>query len=127
MGTTRPTYKVFFVETPSPEENCFVIAINKASAAKFERDSSGGHDCDALFVRNLTDDWAEKYLSKYSGSNIPKAWYLYEDFYEELGIFHTMLEGDDVFIHGDNISRKQGEVQRSGFVLLAVKSEHSQT
>lgn len=124
MLVRQPNYKVFFVETPSPEENCFVIATNRSSAAKFERDASGfgDHDCNATYVRDLNADWVNDYLLDYPHSEESIAWYLYEGHYENLGIFHTMIDGDDIFIHDDKVFYKQGDRNYLGKIATNVNS-----
>jgi hypothetical protein len=94
-------YKLFFVETPSPEENCFVISATKALAAKFEEDGTGFNrgDCVATYVRDVDQEWLDQYVSNEEAGRT--AWYLTPDCYEGLGIKQTVLDGDDVFTYND--------------------------
>jgi len=79
MTTERSRrYKVFFVETPSPEENCFVIAATEASAAKLEQEETGFNpgDCHATYVRDVEPKWLNRYLASYPEPEASNAWYL---------------------------------------------------
>ena len=51
-------WNLYWVECPSPDENCFVVARNSRSAAKHEEDSSGfdPKDCVATFVKAIPED-----------------------------------------------------------------------
>src|ERR1700675_755352 len=51
-------WKLYWVETPSADENCFVIARNRRSAAKFEEEFTGfgPGDCTADLVKTIPTD-----------------------------------------------------------------------
>jgi hypothetical protein len=99
-------YKLYFVETPSAEENCFVPATLGVSAAKFERDESGfnGKACKATFVRDLTPEWVKDYLGReeqgeeHSGTS---CFYVMENDLLSLGVSWRIIEGDDHFYYKD--------------------------
>jgi hypothetical protein len=96
-------YKVYFVEAPSPEENCFVVSTDKASAARLEEDGSGFDrgDCTATFVRDVEPKWLKRYFSSNKLNAGSRSFYLYEEYYKELDIIHTVLDGDDFYTYKD--------------------------
>ena len=111
MTKTNPPYKLYWIETPSPEENCFVAARSKRSAAKYEEDSTGfdPRDCSAEFVLSLNESWVTKYLrSKDLPANGP--FYVNFDDVHKLGIQWRVLDGDDVFEYNDSMYVKQGDM-----------------
>jgi hypothetical protein len=124
-------YKLFFVETPSPEENCFVISTGKTLAARFEEGATGFNrgDCVATYVRHVDQEWFDQYVSnKEEGARV---WYLTPDFYKELGIRHTVIDGDDVFTYNGQEYRKEsnwkylqsiGETVKGGGLNVIIES-----
>jgi hypothetical protein len=106
----RP-YKLYWVTTPSPEENCFVAARSKRSAAKFEEDSTGFDpgDCTAELVLALTDAWMARSPREKGSSAIWPVYVQFEDVLE-LGIEWRVIEGDDVFEYRGKRYVKQGDL-----------------
>jgi hypothetical protein len=93
----RP-WNLYWVECPSPDENCFVVARSARSAAKFEEDNTGFNprDCTATLVRAVPAKFGNTVLPKGTTevadaskdeSNSPQCWpgYAREWLLAELG------------------------------------------
>lgn len=102
--------KLYWVETPSPEENCFVAARSKRAAAKYEEDGTGFdvHDCEATLIRGLDDEWVRRYCELKSSSDKITPFYVQPEDVHELGISWRVIEGDDVFVYGEQRFHQQG-------------------
>lgn len=103
--------KLYWVETPSPEENCFIIAHNKRAAARYEEDSTGFNpgDCKAELVRALQpDEVISIYGNRDEDIKDVSAFYVYDRDLEKLDINSTVIEGDDVFTYGEREYSRQG-------------------
>lgn len=108
--------KLYWVETPSTEENCFVAARSKRAAARYEEDGSGfdPKDCEATLVRPLDPHWIKKYCAI---ENSPLddleglgPFYVQPEDVHELGISWTQIDGDDVFEYAGREFIKQGDL-----------------
>ena len=104
----RP-FKLYWVETPSAEENCFVAARSKRAAEKYEEDGTGfaPHDCEATPIRELDEKWISQYCDAQGAKKVTPFYVQAEDVHE-LGIAWRIVEGDDVFVYGNGHFRKQG-------------------
>jgi hypothetical protein len=111
MTEAQRPYKLYWVATPSPEENCFVAARSKRSAEKFEEDGTGFNprDCVAEFVLQLNNTWVAQYLRNGDSSAIEPFYVQFEDV-RELGIEWRVIEGDDVFECNGKRYVKQGDL-----------------
>lgn len=107
MPPKKRAPKLYWVETPSPEENCFVAAHSRRSAAKYEEDGTGFGlgDCVAQLVMPLNPNWIAR---KYANKGYP-AYIQFEDV-NQLGIKWNVIEGDDVFTYGSRKYVKQGDI-----------------
>ena len=106
----RP-YKLYWVETPSSEENGFVAARSKRSAAKFEEDFTGFDpgDCVAELILPLNNAWVVQYLGDKDHSALEPFYVQFEDVHQ-LGIEWRVIEGDDVFEYSGKRYVKQGDL-----------------
>ena len=97
--------KLYWVTTPSPEENCFVAARSKRSAARFEEDGTGFDpgDCIAELICDLKPSWVAKYYE-------PVPFYVQFEDLRELGVEWRVVEGDDIFEHVGRFFNKQGDL-----------------
>ena len=106
----RP-FKLYWVETPAPEENCFVAARSKRGAAKHEEDGTGfdPNDCSAELIQQLDPEWVNRY---YGDGKPPisdvNAFYVQPEDVGQLGINWTVVEGDDVFYYDGRRYLRQG-------------------
>lgn len=108
----RP-FKLYWVETPSPEENCFVAARTKKIAEEYEEGGTGFDpgDCKATLVRPLDPSWPEEYCrDKSTISTAEDAFYVYVDDLHHLGIRWRTVEGNDVFEYSGMEYVKQGDI-----------------
>jgi hypothetical protein len=107
--TMRP-FNLYWVETPSAEENCFVAARSKRAAEKFEEDGTGfdTNDCKATPIRQLDDQWVSRYREMTTAGELVIPFYVQPEDVHELGIAWQIVEGDDVFVYGDQAFLKQG-------------------
>lgn len=103
-------FKLYWVETPSPEENCFAAARSKRAAAKYEEDGTGFdvHDCEATLIRELDDEWVRRYCELKSNNEKITPFYVQPEDVHELGISWRVVEGDDVFFYGNQRFLQQG-------------------
>lgn len=105
--------KLYWVETPSSEENCFVAARSKRSAEKYEEDGSGFNpgDCCAEFIRTLDLDWVGQYLVSVNGPDqSPSNFYVQFEDLHEVGVSWRIVEGDDIFEYEGIEFVKQGDL-----------------
>jgi FRG domain len=103
-------FKLYWVEAPSPDENCFVAARSKRAAAKHEEDETGfdpGH-CEATAIRALDNDWVAEYRGLETSENLATPFYVQPEDVHQLGIKWRVVEGDDIFEYGDHQYLKQG-------------------
>ena len=109
----KSAFKLYWVETPSPEENCFVAARSKRAAAKYEDEGTGFDQggCKARLVRGLDSDWVARYR-KDDESNDDRAgpFYVQPEDVHELGVEWKIIEGEDVFFYGEEEYVKQGDM-----------------
>src|SRR5438874_7685607 len=108
----RP-FKLYWVETPSAEENCFVAARSKRAAARFEEDETGFDrgDCEAQLVRPLDPVWVAKYYkNKEESLDHVDAFYVHMEDVGQLGITWRVVEGDDQFEYGEDVYVKRGDL-----------------
>ncbi len=105
-----PPFKLYWVETRSAEENCFVAARSKRAAEKFEEDGTGfdPNDCEATPIRQLDNEWVSRYRAVEAAGELTSPFYVQSEDVHELGIAWRIVEGDDVFVCGDQMFRKQG-------------------
>jgi hypothetical protein len=106
------SFKLYWVETPSAEENCFVAARSKRAAERFEEGGTGfnPNDCEATLITELDDKWVSRYRAK-DGPGEPIApFYVQPEDVHELGIAWRIVEGDEVFVYGDQAFLKQGDL-----------------
>jgi hypothetical protein len=106
-------FKLYWVATPSPEENCFVAARSKRAAAKYEEDGTGFDpgDCEAVLVRSLDSAWVEQYCKSEdlpTDGTVP--FYVQQEDVHQLGIKWKIVEGDDVFEYDGRAYVKQGDL-----------------
>lgn len=111
MAKSIQQFKLYWVETPSPEENCFIAALTKRAAAKHEEDESGFDpgDCTATLVRLLDSEWVAEYLGHPSPA-LTEPFYIQFEYLHELGITRNAIEGDDVFEYAGISYVKQGDL-----------------
>jgi len=126
MARVGSPHKLFFVETPVPEENCFVIPPDKSLAARYVRNSTGyDGDCETFYVRDIDSQWLENYLLDYPDADKSRVWYLYEYAFRELDIGHTIIDGNDIFFYGTKEFHKQGDLNyASDFITNAKGVPH---
>jgi hypothetical protein len=103
--------KLYWVETPSPEENCFVAARSKRAAAKHEEDSTGFDpgDCVAVLLRPLDPAWIVEYQKDKLSPDDDNAFYVQPEDVHQLDIKWRIVEGDDVFEYKGSKYVKQGD------------------
>ena len=107
----RP-FKLYWVKTPSPDENCFVAARSQRAAAKYEEDVTGFDpgDCDATEIRVLDEDWVNQYRGTKTSETLVTPFYIQPDEVHKLGIKWRVVEGDDVFEYGGRQYSRQGDL-----------------
>jgi hypothetical protein len=108
----RP-FKLYWVETPSAEENCFVAARSKRAAARHEENGTGFDpgDCEAKLIRSLDPVWVVQYYKDKEGRLVDvDAFYVQREDVGQLGIRWRVVKGDDIFEYGENTYAKQGEL-----------------
>ncbi len=106
----RVPYKLYFVETPSAEENCFVVARHSRTAARYEQSSSGFDpgDCRAIFLLQPGIEWLSRMRPEPAEDWID-AFYVQPEDVVELGIKWAVMDGDDYFTwNGDEFFRQGG-------------------
>jgi hypothetical protein len=105
----RSPFKLYWVETPSPEENCFVAAVSKRAAARYEEDGTGFEygTCEALLIQPIEAAWFAK--SKYRGAKRSPFYVQPEDIHT-LNVKWSVVEGDDVFVYNGRQYVKQGDL-----------------
>ena len=109
----KGSFKLYWVETPSPEENCFVAARSKRDAAKYEEDGTGFDpgDCNALLLRPISPDWVAKYYAKEASPNyVAGPFYVQPEDVHELEVKWNVVEGDDVFAYNGHQYVRQGSL-----------------
>jgi hypothetical protein len=109
----KAPFKLYWVETPSPEENCFVAARSKTAAARHEENCTGFNpgDCSALYERDLNQDWvATKYRDESEPIEKASAFYVLDEALAEVGVTYTIVDGDDLYQYGEQEFLKQGDM-----------------
>jgi hypothetical protein len=110
---TKNRYRLYWVETPSSEENCFVAARSKRAAEKYEEDGTGFDpgDCRATLLRNIDDDWVAEYRGNEELiGDFTAPFYVRPEDVHQLGITWRIVDGDDTFEYGDHHLVKQGDL-----------------
>lgn len=90
-------YKLYWVSTPSADENCFVAATTKRRAERHEECDSGfdNGDCDATLLCKLEDAWVEQYADV---DDIKReAFYVQAGDVGQFGVDWRVVEGNDIF------------------------------
>jgi hypothetical protein len=107
---TMQPFRLYWVETPSAEENCFVAARSKRAAERFEENGTGFdlNDCEATPIRQLDDEWVSRYRATDAAEELATPFYVQTEDVHELGIAWRIVEGDDVFVYGNQTFLKQG-------------------
>jgi FRG domain len=101
-------FKLYWVETPSPEENCFVAARSKRAAARYEEDGTGfeSGSCEAVLMRSINADW----IAKYRDVEGSCPFYVQPEDVHTLDVKWSVVEGDDVFAYNGRQYVKEGEL-----------------
>jgi hypothetical protein len=107
----RP-FKLYWIETPSPDENCFVAARSKRAAERYEEDGTGfdENDCEATLLRELEDKWVSDYRGVERVEELASPFYVQSEDVRQLGIEWRVVEGDDVFVYGGQQYVQQGSM-----------------
>src|SRR4051794_13529228 len=105
-------FTLYWVETPSAEENCFIAARSKRAAASFEEDGTGFDrgGCQATAIRVLESDWVAKYRESKSPEDLITPFYVQFEDLHDLGIEWRIVEGDEFFQYRDHRFVKQGDL-----------------
>jgi hypothetical protein len=108
----KKPFTLYWVETPSAEENCFIAARSRRAAASYEEDGTGFDrgDCQATAVRNLESDWVANYRESKSPEDLTAPFYVQFEDLHDLGIEWRIVEGDEVFQYHDHQFVKQGDL-----------------
>jgi hypothetical protein len=109
----KSPFKLYWVETPSPEENCFVAARSKRAAAKYEEDGTGfdPRDCHAVLIRPIDPAWVKQYRGKEAAQiEAVHPFYVQPEDIHQLDIKWSVVEGDDVFAYNGRQYVKQGDL-----------------
>jgi hypothetical protein len=109
----KKPFKLYWVETPSAEENCFVAARSERAAARYEEDGTGFDrgDCEASLIRLLDSAWVETYYKDEETSHDDvDAFYIQPEDVHQLGVQWRVIEGDDVFEYEGHEYLKQGDL-----------------
>jgi hypothetical protein len=110
--TMKGAFKLYWVETPSPEENCFVAARSKRAAARYEEYGTGFDpgSCSAALIRSIEPEWIKQYCGKVphpEGNGA--AFYVQPEDLHQLDVKWSVVEGDDVFEYHSHQYVKQGD------------------
>jgi len=92
----RPPFKLYWVETPAPEENTFVVARTRRAAARFEEDGTGFDvgDCHAVLVSSLSEEFVRKACgTRETSISKTTAFYLSGMELQNLGVEFSVLKG----------------------------------
>ncbi|MDX2335866.1 FRG domain-containing protein [Brevundimonas vesicularis] len=102
--------KLYWVETPSAEENCFVVARSKAAAARYERNGSGfgTEDCVAEYLLTPDVSWLSSVAPDGVLLDEIVAFYAQPEDVVELGVGWVIMDGDDYFSWGEREFFRQG-------------------
>ncbi len=102
--------KLYWVETPSAEENCFVVARTKASAARYERNGSGfdDGDCEAEYLLTPDPAWLTSVAPQEISLDEVVAFYAQPEEVSKLGVGWVIMDGDDYFTWGEREYFRQG-------------------
>jgi hypothetical protein len=102
----KSPFKLYWVETPSSEENCFVAARSKRAAARYEEEGTGFEydSCGAVLIRSIDPDW----IVKYCGAEGSSPFYVQPEDVDQLGVKWNVVEGDDVFTYEGHQLIRQG-------------------
>jgi hypothetical protein len=108
----KSPFTLYWIETPSAEENCFVAARSKRAAASYEENGTGFDrgDCQATPVRILEDNWVASYRASESTEGLLVPFYVQSEDLHDLGIEWRIVEGDDVFEYREYRFVKQGDL-----------------
>ena len=108
----KTSFTLYWIETPSAEENCFVAARSKSAAARYEENGTGFDygDCQATAVRVLDSDWIAHYRRNETPEDITAPFYVQPEDLHDLGVEWRIVEGDDVFEYRDHRFVKQGDL-----------------
>lgn len=106
----KTPFTLYWVETPAPEENCFVAARSSRAATIYEEDGTGFNrgDCKATAIRRLDDDWVTSYLVDEKVKTRSSPFYVQPEDVHSLGIERRIVEGDEVFEFNDQVFIAQG-------------------
>ncbi len=119
----KPPFKLYWVETPSAEENCFVVARTRRGAARFEEDNTGfdPNDCDAELIMRLDEKWLSTTYG-YDDTRIEEldGHYVQDEELATLGIKRRVIDGDDVYDIDGFEYRRQGDLN---YVASLVKQK----
>ena len=101
-GRSQRPYKLYFVDTPSPEENCFVVARTARTAAKFEQANSAFDpgDCKATLLCRPDDEWIVR-VKPDKDEDWIDAFYVLPKEVTELGVKWLIMDGDNYFTLGE--------------------------
>lgn len=102
--------KLYWVDTPSAEENCFVVARSKAAAARYERCGSGfgKDDCEAEYLLTPDLEWLASVTPEEAELDDVVAFYAQPRDVTKLGIGWVIMDGDDYFSWGNREFFRQG-------------------
>jgi hypothetical protein len=105
-------FKLYWVETPSPEENCFVAARSKRAATKYEEQGTGfePNSCKASLIRTLDNVWVTEYRCTETSEILVTPFYVQPEDVHQLGIKWRVIEGDDIFEYSEDEYVKQGDL-----------------
>jgi FRG domain len=113
----RLPFKLYWIETPSSEENCFVAARSKRAAGRYEDEGTGFDPGDgkAELVMSLDHNWVKDFYQQlYQAKDEPldsvQAFYVQSEDVVQLGVKWTVVEGDDLFQYGDREFLRQGDL-----------------
>jgi hypothetical protein len=108
----KPGFKLYWVDSASPEESCFVAARTARAAARLEERHCGFDtgSCEANLVAKLDQTTALRWFGRRRRSEFEKAdaFYVQDDEASEVGVLSSVYDGDHVFKFGDREFIRQG-------------------
>ena len=108
----KRSFKLYWVETPSRNENSFVAAQSQRAAAKHEEDETGFDpgDCEVTEICTIDERWVAEYRGIGTAEDLAGPFYVQPEDVHQLGVKWRIVEGDDFFEYGGQRYVRQGDL-----------------